>query len=49
MNTRQLRYLLAVSRFGNVSNAAAQLGISQPALSKLIGKWEEIYGFPIFL
>ena len=49
MNTRQLRYLLAVSRFGSVSNAAAHLGISQPALSKLIGKWEETCGFPIFL
>ena len=49
MNTKQLRYLIAVSHFGSVSNAAAHLGITQPALNKLIRKWEETFGFPIFL
>ena len=49
MNTRQLRYLITVARIGNLSHAAGHLGISQPALSKLIRTWEETYGFPLFL
>ena len=49
MNTRQLRYLVTVARIGNLSHAAGHLGISQPALSKLIRTWEETYGFPLFL
>lgn len=49
MNTKQLQYLLTIAQFGNLSGAARQLGITQPALSKLIHEWEEYYGFVFFL
>lgn len=49
MNTKQLRYLVTIARFGNISHAAAHLGVSQPALSKLLREWEESYGFTFFL
>ena len=49
MNTRQLRYLVTIAQFGNLSRAAGHLGISQPALSKLLREWERSYGFSFFL
>ncbi|MBR1707329.1 MAG: LysR family transcriptional regulator [Clostridia bacterium] len=49
MNTKQLRYLLTIEQFGNLSAAAAALGISQPALSKALHEWEESFGFELFL
>lgn len=49
MNTRQLRYLVTIAQFGNLSHAAQALGISQPALSRALGEWESGYGFSFFL
>ena len=49
MNTRQLRYLVTIAEFGNLSRAAHALGISQPALSKALSEWETLYGFSCFL
>ncbi len=48
MELSQLRYFLAVARRGNLSKAANDLGLSQPALSRSIAKLEEELGQPVF-
>ena len=49
MNTKQLRYLVTIAQFGSLSRAAQALGVSQPALSKVLAEWESTYGFTLFL
>jgi len=44
----QLRAALAVRETGTVTRAASQLGLSQPAVSRLIGALEAELGFLIF-
>lgn len=48
MELSQLRYFLAIARRGNLSRAATDLGLSQPALSRSIAKLEEELGQPVF-
>ena len=40
MNTKQLSYILAIAENESLSAAAAQLGVSQPALSKYLAELE---------
>lgn len=49
MNTRQLSYIISISEYGNLSAAAASLGISQPALSKYLANLESELGTDLFL
>lgn len=49
MNLRDLQYVLAVSRYGNFSLAAAKCNVSQPALSNQIKKLELELGVDLFL
>ena len=49
MNTRQLHYLLTIAERGSLSQAALALGISQPALSKVLSEWDSLCGSPLFL
>ena len=49
MNTRQLHYLLTIAERGSLSQAAMALGISQPALSKVLSEWDSLCGSPLFL
>ncbi len=44
----QLRQFLTVARVGNVTRAAEELAISQPALSRSIQRLEEAFGQPLF-
>ena len=44
----QLAHFLAVSKAGNFTRAAAEIGISQPALSRSIQKIEKAIGEPLF-
>ncbi len=48
MQTRQLEYALEIARCGNLSGAAKNLGISQPALSQYLKGLEKQMGFPLF-
>lgn len=47
MDTAQLRQFLAVARLGNITRAADELAISQPALSRSIQRLEEEFGKPL--
>ena len=48
MDLRQLRYFQAVAHAGRISEAARQLGLSQPALSIALRKLEEEIGVVLF-
>lgn len=48
MELTQLHYFLKVAEHGNFTHAANELGVSQPALSRAIGKLEEQLGRPLF-
>ena len=44
----QLRQLVAIADCGNLSKAAEQLHLSQPALSRTMKKLEDLLGVPLF-
>lgn len=48
MNISQLPYIIAIASTGNLSAAARQLGISQPALSKFLKNTERDVGQELF-
>lgn len=48
MNTRYFRYALEVEKTGSITQAASNLFMSQPTLSKAIKDMEETVGFAIF-
>jgi DNA-binding transcriptional LysR family regulator len=45
---RDLHIFLTVSQCGSMAQAAAQLGVSQPAVSGIIADLERTLGFPLF-
>src|SRR5690349_17457770 len=47
-NAGLLRSFLAVARSGNLSAAARELAVSQPALTKSVRKLEQQVGVPLF-
>lgn len=49
MTLRQLLYAVAVARHGSITEAAKQVGISQPAISAALKELEEEFGFSIFM
>ncbi len=48
MNSRHLRIFVAVCKAGSFSHAAVQLGMSQPALSRIIRELEAKYSLQFF-
>lgn len=48
INTQYFRYALEVEKTGSITQAANNLFMSQPTLSKAIKDMEETVGFPIF-
>lgn len=49
MEIRVLRYFCAIVRAGNISQAARQLHVSQPALSRQLMELEQEIGRPLFI
>ena len=47
-NLSQYKIFFEVAKAGNISRAAKELYISQPAISKAIGKLEDSLGLPLF-
>ena len=47
-DTSQLRAALAVWQLGGVTRAAEQIGLTQPAVSRLVAAWEDDLGFLLF-
>ena len=48
MNTQKMRYLLKIADLGSITEAAAQLYVSQPALSQVVAYMEQKYNIKIF-
>lgn len=48
MNIRQIEALRAIMKSGSASRAAETLGITQPAVSRLVSELEKTIGFPLF-
>ncbi len=48
LETRQLRYFLAVAEHGTLTRAADELRIAQPSLSQAIARLEQQLGIPLF-
>ena len=48
LRLRQLEALMAVADHGSITNAATELGISQPAVSRLLSDLGERLGFALF-
>lgn len=45
---RQLEILKTVADHGSMTRAAQSLGISQPAISRVISDLSDLFGFPLF-
>ena len=48
LNTQQLQYLVEIEQAGSISQAATNLYMGQPNLSRLLRETETTLGFPIF-
>ena len=48
MTFQQLKYALAVARYGSISEAAKHMFVSQPSLSQAIKELESEYGIVLF-
>ena len=48
MNVRQMEVFWAIMRTGTVTGAAKFLGLSQPAVSKILQHTEDLIGMPLF-
>lgn len=48
MNIRQIEALRAIMKSGSATRAAEALGITQPAVSRLVSELERTIGFPLF-
>lgn len=48
MELKALRALVKVAEFGNISQAAISLGLTQPSLSRIIASLEDDFGGPLF-
>lgn len=49
MEIQQIRYIEAISKYGNFSKAAEHLYVTQPTLSQQVKRLEDEIGFPLFI
>ncbi len=48
METNQIQFLRTVAEHGNISSAAREIGLTQPALTKIVLRVEDIVGAKLF-
>jgi molybdate transport repressor ModE-like protein len=48
MDTQHIRFVRSVAEHGNISAAARELGITQPALTKIVSRVEDLLGARLF-
>jgi molybdate transport repressor ModE-like protein len=48
MDTQHIRFVRSVAEYGNISAAARDLGITQPALTKIVSRVEDLLGARLF-
>ena len=48
MNLKEQQYIVTLANCGNMTQAAKQLGVTQPALSSYLANVENTLGFPLF-
>ena len=48
MNIKHLQYMIEIERVGSISQAAKNLYVGQPNLSRILREVEEAVGFTIF-
>ena len=48
-NLRHLAYVLAAADRGSITEAASELGVSQPTVSAAIKSFEERFGYRLFV
>jgi DNA-binding transcriptional LysR family regulator len=49
MELKQLKYFLAVCRYGSIAHASQEIHIAQPALSRQISSLEDALGETLFI
>lgn len=49
LDLKYLQYALAVARCGSVTQAARELYLAQPNLSRAVAELEQALGFPLFI
>ena len=48
MNLKEQQYIVTLANYGNMTQAAKKLGVTQPALSSYLAGVENGLGFPLF-
>ena len=48
MNLKEQQYIVTLANYGNMTQAAKKLGVTQPALSSYLSSVENGLGFPLF-
>ncbi|MEM7462670.1 MAG: LysR family transcriptional regulator [Pseudomonadota bacterium] len=48
METKHIRFIRCVAEHGNISSASREIGITQPALTKIVSRVEDVVSAKLF-